>query len=169
MIANSSTEMVSYNQLNSNSIYKIKIQRYTSEAEPVYYAYAWTTDTVAQNYEYRLPSDTYQDTGAYFIVKESDKTALSPYNRQATPGIPVAWEPWSVTRDAQKWYLEKINYRKGDVDADGTITSTDLAKMNQYISGTIGLSGIQQYLADLNNDGIIDTQDRIILNNMLNN
>lgn len=255
MVSNSSTEMVSYNKLNNNSLYKIKVKRYTSSAEPVYYAYAWATDSVAEDYEYRLPSDvywiknyqsgyyldfnnslgenntiqytyhgngnqqwilqksngssvlknnmgygygclgkgntidskwsyakvsntstpitlkwdTYNKTGAYFLIKESDQTALEPNNGQTTLGSPVAWRKKSVVRDTQRWYLEKINYRKGDVDGDGVIALADLTKMNQYISGLSGLSGLQQYLADLNNDGKIDAQDRTILNNMLNN
>ena len=63
------------------------------------------------------------------------------------------------TTDTQRWYLEKINYRKGDVDGDGVIALADLTKLNQYISGLSGLSGLQQYLADLNNDGKIDAQN----------
>lgn len=253
-LGNSSTEMVAYDNLDSNSIYKIKIERDSDIPEPVHYAYAWVTNTVSEDYSMRLATDvywiknyktgyyldfnnslgnnnliqyyfhgnenqqwilqksnginvlknnwgyaygslgvgstinsksdyarvssqpstiklqwdTYNKTGTYFIMKE-DNGALIPYNSQTAAGTALTWKRRSSSDDFQRWYLQKINYRKGDVNCDGSISEKDLIMLNNYLRSAVSLNGIQQYLADTNNDGKVDIQDKNLLARMLSN
>ena len=52
-----------------------------------------------------------------------------------------------------------IERRKGDLNNDGTIDTTDLAYLKLYLSGGIEVSDL---LADVSNDGIVDTVDLAI-------
>lgn len=57
------------------------------------------------------------------------------------------------------WYFNKINYLSGDVNADGTINISDVATLQNYLTGGINLSNKELYLADVNKDGQVDTRD----------
>ncbi len=64
----------------------------------------------------------------------------------------------------QEWSLESLAYRKGDVDRNGLINSSDARMVNQASVGSITLSDVQFYLADVDNDGAVNSNDsRLIL------
>lgn len=65
--------------------------------------------------------------------------------------------------DSQKWYLEPLAYQKGDVDRDGSITTSDSLAVEQAAAGKITFNKIQRYLADVNNDRLIDTTDSLTI------
>lgn len=57
------------------------------------------------------------------------------------------------------WILERINYRRGDVDLDGDLDANDELYIQRYIADTYTFNNKQLYLADVNDDGRITTDD----------
>lgn len=68
----------------------------------------------------------------------------------------------------QKWYLEKNNYRKGDIDMNGVVNILDATKLQQYLASTASFSSSQIFLADINSDGLISILDVTEIQKILN-
>ena len=65
----------------------------------------------------------------------------------------------------QRWYMESLQWRRGDVNMDGVINSADANAVSQYLTGSsVFTSNIQKFLADANLDGIIDVSDVSYIN-----
>lgn len=60
------------------------------------------------------------------------------------------------------------NYELGDVNMDGKITQEDLTLVQNYLSGTGALTEKQLKLADLSEDGKIDSMDTYLLVKKIN-
>ena len=91
-------------------------------------------------------------------------------NGQSTSyGAYANWFPYSSYNNSQKWYLETANYRSGDANHDGNITSTDNIIVLQHItfSQSIG-NNLDIYLADANKDNSIDVSDSVYIDNIVN-
>lgn len=88
---------------------------------------------------------------------------LGVYNNSTASGVLASWYSLSHTNESQKWYLEPIGIKCGDVDMDGEITNLDASIVLSYyvaLSGSgINLSNLQYYLADFNGNGVIDAVD----------
>ena len=56
-------------------------------------------------------------------------------------------------------YSADLSITKGDVDYDGRITVTDALFVNQSTVGKVTPSYLQNYLADYNNDGVVNGTD----------
>lgn len=129
-------------------------------------SWKWATLASALDFDVQMQAN---DDGSYtFLNYDADSGmdwALTPYNDSKQAGSKVAWV-YNRTLENQKWYLEKINYRKGDVNLDGQLNSTDLTWLNQHKSAT--LTSIKHYLADMNDDGKVDAADAALLNQSLN-
>lgn len=52
---------------------------------------------------------------------------------------------------------------RGDVNGDGVITKDDADVILQSVGGTVTLSDIQQWCADVNNDGTVDNMDSVAI------
>lgn len=68
----------------------------------------------------------------------------------------------------QKWYLEKNNYRKGDVNMDGVLNILDATVLQQYLLNSTSFNSLQFFLADINSDGIISILDVTEIQKILN-
>ena len=53
-----------------------------------------------------------------------------------------------------------ISLLLGDLDYSGAVGLTDLARIQQYLSGNTFFSNVQKRLADCNSDGVIDDADK---------
>lgn len=51
---------------------------------------------------------------------------------------------------------------KGDIDGNGSLTSSDYLAMNSYINGTASLSQYPQLAADINNDDSVSSSDSLV-------
>ena len=51
----------------------------------------------------------------------------------------------------------------GDVNLDGSIDITDVVLLNQFASGSVELTEVQQKNADCNGDGNADQTDAVVL------
>lgn len=58
-----------------------------------------------------------------------------------------------------------LNLSKGKIASygNGNITSSDISLLSSYLLGNASLSTLQSYLADMNDDGSIDTYDLILM------
>lgn len=111
-----------------------------------------------------------KDSGTYTFKRTVNGStyALGIASSSITSGAYANWQPYSVNNKSQKWYLETINTRPGDVNLDGIINNTDFIRLNQYLAGIIIFTGnLQQYNADINRDGIINSLDSTLLQQIL--
>ncbi len=81
-------------------------------------------------------------SGALYLQKNSITTLFS-----------------SGTNDNIYWYLDRVNYQKGDLDMNGTISIADSITLQQILSRIISCNKIQNYLEDVNNNGVVDISD----------
>ena len=94
------------------------------------------------------------DDGSFCILEDNNEKALTRNGRA------LKWSTYDAQHKiGQKWYLEKVNYRVGDVNANGVLNSTDKSKLSSYLSGGTTLNNIQKYLADVNYDGFVNSTD----------
>ncbi|MDO5148629.1 MAG: S8 family serine peptidase [Oscillospiraceae bacterium] len=99
--------------------------------------------------------------GSYTFLQyiNGTKYALDKYSNY------VAWAPYNEIRLTQRWYMESLQWRRGDVNMDGVINSADANAVSQYLTNSSVLtSNIQKFLADANLDGIIDVSDVSYIN-----
>lgn len=66
------------------------------------------------------------------------------------------------------WNLEKINYRRGDVDMNGVLENADLTLLINHVSNGRALNNQQLFLADVNYDGYVNSGDVTRVQNILN-
>ena len=108
---------------------------------------------------FTLKQEQYNSSAGYYFVN-----ALGLVNGATTSGTPAAWSLYNSQSDAQKWYLEPLAYRKGNVDRNGLINSNDARLVSQSTVGTVTLTDVQFYLADMDNDGTVNSNDwRLVL------
>ena len=60
-------------------------------------------------------------------------------------------------------FAQKIVVQIGDVNGDGTVTSTDALQVTQYVDGSITLTENQRIAADANRNGVVDMQDYLMI------
>ena len=65
----------------------------------------------------------------------------------------------SNSTDSKIWILEKVNYIRGDANADGEYNTTDATFVQKYLSHKVTLNNLQLFLADANYDGVITIKD----------
>jgi len=93
---------------------------------------------------------------------------LQPYQSLNSSGAQMAFYQFSSSSNHQRWYLEPINYLKGDLDSNGIVNITDQNIMNNYILGSTSLTDLQISVADMNNDGIINGMDLLLIQKRIN-
>ena len=95
---------------------------------------------------------------------------LGIYNNSQSVNAVASWYPKNMNNNAQKWYLEYVGYKRGDVDMDGEITEDDSDLALQIYSDIMTGSGthtnIEMFLADYDGDGQVTSTDasEILLN-----
>ena len=60
------------------------------------------------------------------------------------------------------------NYKRGDINLDGSINTTDLDLLSKYLKKQANLNTVQINVADYNNNGIVDSNDLYELEEYLN-
>lgn len=111
-----------------------------------------------------------KDSGTYTLKRIVNGATYAPgiSNNSTASGAYANWQPYSANNKSQKWYLETINTRPGDINLDGNINNTDVTLLNKYLSGSVSLSGnMQKYMADVNRDGEINSLDAVLLQQIL--
>lgn len=113
------------------------------------------------NSKYKIVISQLDDGSCYIkSILSSDYVARYLQAPAQGTGSLLKWAPFdSANADAQKWYLEKADYKLGDVNMDGYINNDDITYLQEYIADVESLSGAQLYLADFNQDGSIDIID----------
>ena len=104
----------------------------------------------------------FNDDGTYsFIVNYNGFImALGSYNNS------TAWYPYHETNENQKWYMESVQWRRGDVNMDGTINQSDVSVILQHVNySSLLTNNIQKILADVNFDNVIDLTDLSCITN----
>lgn len=104
---------------------------------------------------------TYNEDGSYTFTQTISGTtyALGLYNNY------VSWSPYNVNYSSQKWYIESLQWRRGDVNMDGIINSTDASIVQQHINYTNPITvNINKFLADADLNHVIDVSDVTAIN-----
>jgi hypothetical protein len=138
-------------------------------------------NTISSNNYYAIDGSTSSITDVTLQFNESSGTytfmrtlngvtyALGILDSSTSENAYACWRPYSSTNKSQKWYLETVNIRTGDVNVDGSVDTNDITMLNQYLAGSVSFSNnYRSYMADVNKDGSIDTIDRIILYRIIN-
>lgn len=101
--------------------------------------------------------DTSSDRYSYFMTRDVTFYTLDLIDNA------LVWNKIVVENNNQKWTLEKICYRMGDVNKDGAINATDSNLVLQYSASSIELSNSGKFLADYNGDDSINAQDALAI------
>ena len=118
-------------------------------------------NTVAENVNIVYDNEDDED-GTVRILNLTNDRILS-YS-----GSNIVWKPYSantVLPGTQKWCLEKVNYLKGDVNADGDISENvndnnqEVVALQNYLSGIELSTNLNKYLADVDGDGVASIMD----------
>lgn len=96
--------------------------------------------------------------GTVSIYDANSGNLLGVYNNLSNDTF-ISWYPLSNVSNYQKWYLESVEYQRGDVNFDGIIDANDSLLVLQYVAVITTLNETQQYYADVDGDGIIDSMD----------
>lgn len=75
----------------------------------------------------------------------------------------------STYLDNMQWTLEKIHYRRGDINADGELNEMDVTEIQHYISNAGTLNNQSEFLADANYDGKVSILDATKILRILEN
>ena len=65
----------------------------------------------------------------------------------------------SNSTDSKIWILERVNYIRGDANADGEYNINDATLVQKYLSQAVTLNNLQLFLADANYDGSVTIKD----------
>lgn len=107
----------------------------------------------------------YNDDGTCSIINSLNNTILSYV------GSNLVWKTYSNGRsiyDNEKLCLEKINYIKGDANADGELNVTDISFVQKIVANISTPTNIQKFLSDVNLSGDIDISDATIISYIIN-
>ena len=66
------------------------------------------------------------------------------------------------------WYLEKVNYKLGDMNMDGQIDDSDEDILYKIVKGYTNGTNIEKYLGDIDGNGIVNESDYVMLLNIIN-
>ena len=113
-----------------------------------------------------------RNRGSVVIKKViSNKTyALSVLNNSLLENASIVWTPYNANniQSSQRWYTESVCYKRGDVDMDGNITTSDGSTV-LTIAASIGAGNSSSYnnsvlfLADFDRSGSIDAVDTALI------
>lgn len=99
--------------------------------------------------------------GSYTFTQTINGTnyALGKYSNY------IAWSLYDSNNENQKWYMESLQYRRGDINMDGVIDNNDADILRQHLSHVSELSiNINKFLADADLDHSISMTDLSYIN-----
>ncbi len=108
---------------------------------------------------------TCENDGTYTLKRTTPSITygLGIYNNSSNSGTAAAWYSFSSSNESQRWYLEAVEYKKGDVNRDGVISSVDAGlALDIYVDIATGQdtsSNLDKYLADYDNNGQVTSAD----------
>lgn len=117
-------------------------------------------DTVAEYGANSSDIKILQDEEGYYMFKVGSKYMSSNNG--------LCFESIEDVTSANKWILEEVVYRQGDLDYSGVINNYDQNYLMSYISGTYTPSNAELFLADMNGDGVLDVDDEYEMYLILN-
>ncbi len=123
------------------------------------YRKAVTNTSSGVSVMFQQNTENYQRDGSITIYRGSNDTALGIYNNSTANGATAAWSTYDSNNEYQKWYLEPVAYQRGDINRDGSFSTTDYNLVYQYVYGSATLTDIQLFLADVNGDYEVDATD----------
>lgn len=183
----SSTEMV-YFPINTDTrnfateiTYDIDI-RYENDttdnsSESVRYGYAWSTDDedYYSIFEYEGLYLIKNTASNKYLTYNTDNNTLSlmdyrghyynEYEQLFADGMilnyrnSIRWDYLEELSGGQFWTFEKVNYKKGDVDMNGVINSTDQNYISYFYNGIYSPTNAEKFLSDTNGDHEINNGD----------
>lgn len=96
---------------------------------------------------------------AYFGNSTNSSSTLSIDSISLIDSEEAIVKTLSQTSTTPLEYTADLDFDVGDLNYNGSRNTIDLAILRNYINGTRELSTIQQYLADVDGDGVIDDDD----------
>lgn len=108
---------------------------------------------------------TFNDDGTFTFKQNYNNRslALGIYGSSVSSNAYSSWMSFSSNNKSQKWALETVQYRRGDVNTDGLISNDDASLIQQYMLSSVAFNNLQMYIGDANNDGIINLADSIYI------
>lgn len=108
--------------------------------------------------------------GSYLIKSQFNESIIEKYlyirNGSYLAGEEACW--WDTTiGDSGEWYLERVNYEKGDLDTNGIINSDDGYIIVEHFMYGEPITEIEKYLGDMNEDGVVNNADFNLLMEMV--
>lgn len=108
-------------------------------------------------------------TFSFERFKYTNGYRLGIYNNSLSQNS-ASWYKKDISNISQQWYLESIEYKRGDVDMDGEITLSDADYvMDIYSDLSVGndVNNIKKYLADYNGNGMVNSSDASLIRDYL--
>lgn len=68
---------------------------------------------------------------------------------------------------SRMWCIEKVNYRRGDANLNGSLSVSDATLINEYASRMVTFNNKQLFFADANYDGVVNVKDATRVQNIL--
>ena len=96
--------------------------------------------------------------GKYTAVYDIPSVAAGTYTMQVSKKNHVTRE-YTITVGAEAVTQDVQIHLKGDINGDGRINTSDVAKVNAHAKGAFLLTGYQFACADVNGDGKVNTSD----------
>ncbi len=102
----------------------------------------------------------YVDDNETFTITATAKTGyiFAGWTKSGSATVISTNSTLSTTVSADTNFIAKFNQR-GDVNADGNVTTVDVQQIQDYLTGKTTLTAAQQALADVNADGSVDLLD----------
>lgn len=96
-------------------------------------------------------------------IAQSNIFGLGILNNSTSSGAAASWSPYNSINDSQHWYLEAVEYKKGDVNRDGVISAVDASIVMDIYSDIATQqdtsNNLDKFLADYDNNGHINSND----------
>ncbi|MBR6923816.1 MAG: dockerin type I repeat-containing protein, partial [Oscillospiraceae bacterium] len=130
-----------------------------------------TGTTISGNYKYVTEGNSTNFSSIFIVVNVDGSYTIKQYINGYEYALDTysnytAWAPYNQSSNSQKWYMESLQWRRGDVNMDGIINSTDANIVQQHINYTNPITvNINKFLADASLNHVIDTTDVVLINN----
>jgi len=127
--------------------------------------------TISGNYKYVTEGNSTNFAAITIVVNDDGSYTFKQYMNGYEYALDTysnysAWAPYNQSSNSQKWYMESLQWRRGDVNMDGIINSTDANIVQQHINYTNPITvNINKFLADASLNHVIDTTDVVLINN----